>query len=50
MEKPVKDRLHWLAWFDADTMNINPLVPLETFLPPRICRACTRCSRATGMG
>jgi hypothetical protein len=34
MEKPAKDRLQWLAWFDADTMNINPLVPLETFLPP----------------
>jgi hypothetical protein len=34
MENPAKDRLHWLAWFDADTMNINPLVPLETFLPP----------------
>ena len=34
MEKPAKDRLQWVAWFDADTMNINPLVPLETFLPP----------------
>ena len=34
MEKPAKDRLQWLAWFDADTMNINPLIPLETFLPP----------------
>lgn len=27
-------RLRWLAWFDADTIIINPLIPLETFLPP----------------
>jgi hypothetical protein len=27
-------RLRWLTWFDADAIIINPLVPLETFLPP----------------
>lgn len=27
-------RLQWLAWFDADTIIINPLIPLEAFLPP----------------
>lgn len=32
--KPKKDRLEWLAWFDADTMILNRRVPLEIFLPP----------------
>ncbi|GAB7329970.1 hypothetical protein MBLNU13_g01668t2 [Cladosporium sp. NU13] len=27
-------RLRWLMWFDADTLVINPLVGVETFLPP----------------
>lgn len=32
--KPEKERLQWLAWFDADTMILNRQIPLETFLPP----------------
>ncbi|KAM0710596.1 hypothetical protein Q7P35_002268 [Cladosporium inversicolor] len=27
-------QLQWLVWFDADAIIINPLIPLETFLPP----------------
>lgn len=27
-------QLRWLVWFDADAIIINPLIPLETFLPP----------------
>ncbi|PPJ60871.1 hypothetical protein CBER1_07229 [Cercospora berteroae] len=27
-------RLSWLVWFDADTIIMNNLIPLETFLPP----------------
>lgn len=34
LEKPKDDRLEWLAWYDADTMVFNRLVPLEIFLPP----------------
>lgn len=34
LSKPAKDRLQWLAWFDADTMILNRQIPLETFLPP----------------
>ncbi|KAJ9249234.1 CAZyme family GT34 [Paecilomyces variotii] len=26
--------LEWLFWFDADTVIMNPYIPLETFLPP----------------
>lgn len=34
LAKPEKDRLQWIVWFDADTMILNRLIPLETFLPP----------------
>ncbi|KAF2211655.1 glycosyltransferase family 34 protein, partial [Cercospora zeae-maydis SCOH1-5] len=27
-------RLHWLIWLDADTIIMNPRIPLSTFLPP----------------
>lgn len=35
MSKPEATRLHWLMWFDADTLVINPLIPVEAFLPPQ---------------
>ncbi|RLL95655.1 hypothetical protein CFD26_103412 [Aspergillus turcosus] len=34
LEKPADRRLQWLFWFDADTVLMNPDMPLETFLPP----------------
>jgi hypothetical protein len=34
LSKPEEIRLRWLMWFDADTLVINPLVGVETFLPP----------------
>ena len=34
LSKPEELRLGWLMWFDADTLVINPLVGVETFLPP----------------
>lgn len=34
MTKSEKHRLQWLAWFDADTIILSRLIPLETFLPP----------------
>lgn len=33
MAKPDYARLQWLMWFDADTLVINPLIAVETFLP-----------------
>ncbi|KAK4539481.1 hypothetical protein LTR36_010917 [Oleoguttula mirabilis] len=32
--KPESDRLEWLFWVDADTIILNPYIPIETFLPP----------------
>jgi hypothetical protein len=34
MSKAEGDRLHWLMWFDANTLVINPLIAVENFLPP----------------
>ncbi|KAK5173449.1 uncharacterized protein LTR77_002130 [Saxophila tyrrhenica] len=34
MSKPESERLDWLFWVDADTIILNPNVPIETFLPP----------------
>ncbi|KAK3053055.1 hypothetical protein LTR09_005681 [Extremus antarcticus] len=34
MSKPESVRLDWLFWVDADTIILNPNVPIETFLPP----------------
>ncbi|EAW13442.1 glycosyltransferase family 34 protein [Aspergillus clavatus NRRL 1] len=34
LEKPLDRRLQWLFWSDADTVLMNPDMPLETFLPP----------------
>ncbi|OOF94905.1 glycosyltransferase family 34 protein [Aspergillus carbonarius ITEM 5010] len=34
MGKSEEQRVQWLFWFDADTILMNPNIPLETFLPP----------------
>lgn len=34
LSKPESERLDWLFWVDADTVILNPHVPVETFLPP----------------
>lgn len=34
LSKPEDERLEWLLWVDADTVILNPRVPIETFLPP----------------
>lgn len=34
LSKPEDTRLRWLMWFDADTLVINPMIGVETFLPP----------------
>jgi hypothetical protein len=34
LAKPQEERLQWLLWVDADTIMLNPYVPLEIFLPP----------------
>ncbi|KAK3681525.1 hypothetical protein LTR37_020868 [Vermiconidia calcicola] len=34
MAKPESERLDWLFWADADTVILNPNIPIETFLPP----------------
>jgi len=34
LSKPEGERLQWLLWVDADTILLNPHIPIETFLPP----------------
>jgi hypothetical protein len=34
LSKHESERLDWLFWVDADTIILNPYVPIETFLPP----------------
>ena len=34
LSKPESERLEWLLWVDADTIILNPYIPIETFLPP----------------
>ncbi|TKA77684.1 hypothetical protein B0A55_03996 [Friedmanniomyces simplex] len=34
LSRPESERLEWLFWVDADTIILNPHVPIETFLPP----------------
>ncbi|RMZ76704.1 hypothetical protein DV737_g4686, partial [Chaetothyriales sp. CBS 132003] len=34
LAKPVGERMKWLMWVDADSAIINPLLPVEIFLPP----------------
>ncbi|KAI7394556.1 glycosyltransferase family 34 protein, partial [Hortaea werneckii] len=34
LAKPNAERLEWLFWVDADTIILNPYIPIETFLPP----------------
>ncbi|KAK4615931.1 hypothetical protein CLAFUW4_10260 [Fulvia fulva] len=33
LAKPEGERLEWLFWFDADTIILNPYIPIEIFLP-----------------
>ncbi|KAL4984894.1 hypothetical protein BDW68DRAFT_180210 [Aspergillus falconensis] len=34
LSRPVNERVEWLMWVDADSIIINPQIPLELFLPP----------------
>lgn len=34
LAKPESERLQWLLWVDADTILLNPYIPVEVFLPP----------------
>ncbi|KAI9806044.1 MAG: hypothetical protein M1833_004451 [Piccolia ochrophora] len=34
LTKPESERLKWLLWHDADTVLMNPSIPLDAFLPP----------------
>ncbi|KAI9886185.1 MAG: hypothetical protein M1823_002037 [Watsoniomyces obsoletus] len=34
LAKPESERMKWLFWFDADTVLMNPNIPIELFLPP----------------
>lgn len=34
LSRPEDERLQWLLWVDADTILLNPYVPVEVFLPP----------------
>lgn len=34
LSKPESDRLEWLFWVDADTIILNPYIPIDVFLPP----------------
>lgn len=34
LAKPKAERLDWLFWVDADTIILNPYVPIDIFLPP----------------
>ena len=36
LSKPESERLEWLFWVDADTVILNPYVPIEIFLPPHL--------------
>lgn len=35
LAKPESERLEWLFWVDADTIILNPYIPIEIFLPPQ---------------
>ncbi|KAM3415052.1 hypothetical protein BST61_g10187 [Cercospora zeina] len=34
LAKPESERLEWLLWVDADTVLLNPHIPIDVFLPP----------------
>lgn len=34
LSKPESERLEWLFWVDADTIILNPYIPIDVFLPP----------------
>jgi hypothetical protein len=35
LSKPESERLEWLFWVDADTIILNPYIPIDVFLPPQ---------------
>ncbi|KAI9796562.1 MAG: hypothetical protein M1833_006126 [Piccolia ochrophora] len=36
LSKPPEQRVEWLFFFDADTIILNPNIPLSAFLPPDV--------------
>lgn len=34
LAKPEGERLEWILWIDADIVVMNPLIPLDVFIPP----------------
>lgn len=34
LAKPPSKRMEWLMWIDADSIIINPAIPVDIFLPP----------------
>ncbi|KAL9086596.1 MAG: hypothetical protein Q9165_007039 [Trypethelium subeluteriae] len=34
LARPAVERLEWLFWMDADTVLLNPYIPISAFLPP----------------
>ncbi|KAI9694937.1 MAG: hypothetical protein M1822_000554 [Bathelium mastoideum] len=34
LARPAAERLEWLFWMDADTVLLNPHIPIAAFLPP----------------
>ena len=34
LARPPVERLEWLFWMDADTVLLNPYIPISAFLPP----------------
>ncbi|RMD41363.1 hypothetical protein DV735_g3765, partial [Chaetothyriales sp. CBS 134920] len=34
LAKPMGERMKWFMWVDADSAIVNPLLPVEIFLPP----------------
>ncbi|KZF19729.1 glycosyltransferase family 34 protein [Xylona heveae TC161] len=34
LAKSPEERTEWIMWFDADTILINPSIPVDIFLPP----------------
>ncbi|KAL4887657.1 cytochrome P450 [Aspergillus karnatakaensis] len=34
LTRPAAERVEWLMWVDADSIILNPAIPLDLFLPP----------------
>ncbi|RDW70879.1 uncharacterized protein DSM5745_08390 [Aspergillus mulundensis] len=48
--RAVGERVEWFMWVDADSIIINPLIPLELFLPPDSSSPSSRGSSGPGPG